>query len=35
MQTLPRLLLEGWPERIKLYPEITRLLSPEVVLESM
>ena len=34
MQTLPRLLLEGWSESIKLYPEIAKLLSSEVVLES-
>ena len=34
MQTPPGLLSEGWSERIKLYPEITKLLSSEVVLES-
>ena len=34
MQTPPRLLLEGWSERIKLYPEIAKLSSSEVVLES-
>ena len=34
MQSLPRLFLEGWSERIKLYPEIAKLSSSEVVLES-
>ena len=34
MQIPPHLLLEGWLERIKLYPEIVKLSSSEVVLES-
>ena len=34
MQTPPRLLLKGWSERIKLYLEIAKLSSSEVVLES-
>ena len=33
MQTPQSLLLEGWLERIKLYPELAKL-SSEVVLES-
>ena len=34
MQTPPRLLLEEWSERIKLYPDIAKLPSSEVVVES-
>ena len=34
MQTPLRLLLGGRSKRINLYPQIAKLLSPEVVLES-
>ena len=33
MQTPPFLLLEGWSERTKVYPEISKMLSSEGVLE--
>ena len=34
MQTPPLLLLEGWSEWTKVYPEVSKLLSLEEVLES-
>ena len=34
MQTPPFLLLKGWSERTKVYPEISKMLSSEGVLES-
>ena len=33
MQTRPRLLSRGWPERTKLYPDISNVLSSGELLE--